>query len=120
MIVKATVNIGGQQVQFEADEKDEMEAMHKVIALSNPHTTCNICNDQGLANKKFTTNKHTGEKGTFTFVNIKCKCGARSSLGEYKTGGYFWKAYEKYEKQSAPATPAGATTTEDESLGNIG
>lgn len=107
MKVIGKVKIGGVVYEFEADEKDELDSLNKVITLANPRMTCNVCKDVGFENKKFTTNKSTTDKGTFTFVNLKCKCGAKSALGQYKTGGYFWKDYEQYQPkaQVAPAQP---------------
>jgi len=96
MNIISKTKVGGVVYEFEADEKDELDSLNKVITLANPRHYCNICKDDGLDNKYFMTNKSTTEKGTFTFVSIKCKCGAKSALGQYKTGGYFWKDYEQY------------------------
>ena len=38
----------------------------------------------------------------YSFVEVRCKtCGARSSLGQYKNGGMFWKEFAKYEGEAA-------------------
>lgn len=98
MIAKALVKLGNISYTFEADEKDPIESLHIVVALANIRKVCNLCKatqDQFY----FTTNKHSGQKGTFTFINVKCgNCDGKSALGQYKTGGYFWKDFEKYEK----------------------
>ena len=87
----AKVNITNK-IQLEIDEKDEMTTLHKAIVLSNPRRICNVCKDES-ATKYFTTNK---DKEGNTYVNMKCACGARSKLGQYKTGGFFWHDYEMY------------------------
>ena len=98
MIAKAIVKLGNTEYEFQADEKDPIDSLHIVIALSSIRRSCNMCN-ASQEEFYFTTNKNTSEKGTFTFVNVKCgKCEARSGLGQYKSGGYFWKDFEKYGK----------------------
>jgi len=94
MIVKSGLKVGGVTYQFEVDEKDEMDALHKAIALASPKSVCTNCNDVGMENKYLATNK---DKEGNTYVNIKCNCGARSKLGRYKVGGFFWNDYEVYE-----------------------
>jgi hypothetical protein len=89
--MKAIVNLG--KITLEIEEKDEMETLHKAIVLSNPRFFCNVCKDRE-AKKYWTTNKDT--EGN-TYVNFACSCGAKSKLGRYKTGGYFWREYEKYD-----------------------
>lgn len=93
MIVKSGLKVGGVTYQFEVDEKDEMDALHKAIALANPKAVCTNCQNADLETKTLTTNK---DKEGNTYVNLKCKCGARSKLGRYKVGGFFWNDYEMY------------------------
>ena len=97
LIVKS--KIGSVIYQFEIEEQKELETLHKAIVLTSPRKKCTVCESIGYENKYLTTNKSKDKEGeTFTYVNCKCaKCGARSSLGQYKAGGYFWKDYEKYE-----------------------
>lgn len=97
MIVKSQVKVGGTVYIFEAEEEKDLDSMHKAIVLGNPRSKCNVCGDEGLESKHFTSNKSAKDGAAYTFVNLKCKCGARSQLGQYKAGGYFWKEYEKYE-----------------------
>jgi hypothetical protein len=95
MIIEATNKIGGKEYKFIIDERVEMEALHRAIVLTNPLDRCHSCGDVGFDNKHYTSNKDT--EGNI-YVNVKCsKCGARSKLGQYKAGGYFWKDYEKYD-----------------------
>ena len=97
VIVKS--KIGSVIYQFEVEEQKELETLHKAIVLTSPRKKCNVCDSIGYENKYLTTNKSKDKEGeTFTYINCKCaKCGSRSSLGQYKAGGYFWKDYEKYE-----------------------
>ena len=94
MKIKCNVKMGGNAYQFNIDERDEMESLHKAIVLTNPKKKCGVCGDIGYENKYFTTNK---DKEGNVYVNVKCKCGARSKLGQYKAGGYFWHEYEVWE-----------------------
>lgn len=93
MIIKSSLKMGSSTYQFEFDEKDELDTLHKSIVLSNPLKTCDACREFGYETKYFTSNKD--QEGN-TYVNVKCKCGASSKLGRYKTGGYFWHKYEVY------------------------
>jgi hypothetical protein len=87
MIAKANIKLGKVSYQFEIDEKDELDTLHKIIVLTNPRRKC-ICGNDDQESMYFTTNK---DKEGNTYVNVKCaKCEARSKLGQYKTGGYFW------------------------------
>lgn len=94
MIIKVNTKLGGNTYQFEVEEKDEMDALQKAIILSNPHRTCGVCQNDDQGEMYFTSNK---DKEGNTYVNVKCKCGARSKLGQYKTGGYFWHNFEIYD-----------------------
>lgn len=93
MISKVNLKLSGVMYQFEFEDKNDIESMHKAIAMSQIRKYCNICN-ANEENFRLVTNKSKG----FTFINIKCKCGAKSGLGQYKEGGYFWKEFETYEK----------------------
>ena len=97
MIAKANLTLGGVSYQFEVEEKDEKETLQKIITLTNPRRTCNVC-QADRESMYFTANKDT--EGN-TYINVKCgKCEARSKLGSYKVGGFFWKDFEKYIKPS--------------------
>jgi hypothetical protein len=102
MIAKVNFQIGGSKYQFEIDEKDEMDTLHKSIVLSSPRKKCTNCGDVGLDAKYLTSNKN---KEGHTFVNVKCgKCGATSKLGQYKAGGYFWHEYDLYKPEESKET----------------
>jgi hypothetical protein len=89
--MKAIVKLS-ERVTLEIDERDEMETLSKAIVLASSKKKCTVClNTEGL---HYTSNK---DKEGNIYVNVKCpKCGARSKLGQYKAGGYFWHDFEQY------------------------
>lgn len=94
MKVKSTLKLGETTYLFETDEMDDKEALHKSIVLANPPKLCTNCNTEGYDTKKLTTNK---DKEGNIYVNIKCQCGAKAKLGQYKAGGFFWhREFEIY------------------------
>ena len=119
MIVKSTVKIGGKVFTFAADEKNEMEALHKAIILGNPRRKCGICGNDNPKKFQFTSNK---DKKGHIYVNVKCYgkvgedkfCEARSKLGQYLVGGYFWHEFEKYIPKASREEPP---VPEEESRG---
>jgi len=97
MKIKVATVVGGIKYELDVEERDELETLHKAIVLANPRKTCTNCKEIGYATKYFTTNK---DKEGNIYINVKCaKCGARSKLGQYKAGGYFWHDYELYERK---------------------
>lgn len=95
--VKAIVQLT-DKITLEIEEQNEMETLAKAVVLSNPRTICNVCGNK--VGFYFTSNK---DKEGNIYVNYKCTCGARSKLGQYKVGGYFWRDFEKWEgKQEEP------------------
>lgn len=106
--MKAIVNLS-DKIRLEIDERNEMETLHKAIVLSNPLRQCEACeNTEGFY---FTTNK---DKEGNIYVNLKCpKCEARSKLGQYKAGGYFWHAFEKFVPKVQTQTNANEPINED-------
>ena len=96
--MKAIIKLG-QNITLEIEEQKELETLHKAIVLANPRNYCNVCQSKGPF--YLTTNKSTTDDGTFTYVNNKCTCGARSKLGQYKASGYFWHEFVKYEPKEA-------------------
>lgn len=99
MIIKTNFKLGGNTYQIEVEEKDELDTLHKAIVLSSPRRYCIVCQKEvNTDDCYFTTNK---DKEGNTYVNVKHSvCGARSKLGLYKSGGYFWHDFEKYEPKN--------------------
>lgn len=47
------------------------------------------------------SNKAKTDDGTFTYIKRRClACGATSTMGEYKEGGFYWKGWEIYKKSN--------------------
>lgn len=99
MIIKTNFKLGDNTYQVEVEEKSELDTLHKIIVLSSPRKYCAVCKKEVPSEELyFTTNK---DKEGNVYVNVKHKaCGSRSKLGQYKTGGYFWHEYEKYEPKN--------------------
>ena len=91
MTTNVKFKLGGVVYELTFDEKDEIETLHKAITLANPPRICDVCNATDVY---FTSNK---DKEGNTYVNVKCKCGARAKLGRYKVGGFFWHRFEVYQ-----------------------
>jgi len=95
--MKATckTRIGQAEYTFEFEEREEMETLHKIAVLSNPRSKCNECGEYGMQSKVLDSNK---DKEGNIYINVVCtKCGAKSKLGQYKAGGWFWHEYKKWE-----------------------
>lgn len=97
MIAKTGFKMGNVSYQFEIDEKDEMESLHRAIILGNPPTVCDICQNNDSAKMKLTSNK---DKEGNIYVKVRCTCGAEAKLGQYKAGGFFWHDFKIYVKDS--------------------
>jgi C1A family cysteine protease len=105
MIVKSSIKLGGKNYVFEATDNVEMEALHKAIVLAHPRGTCNECGNSEKELFDYTSNK---DKEGNVYVNVKCYgmteqgnvCDAKSKLGQYKNGGYFWHNFERYVPQN--------------------
>lgn len=91
-IIVSTV-IGETKYNFHIDEQKDIEALHKAAVLGSPRKYCPHCKN----NKYFQLISNKDKEGN-TYVNIRCKnCGAKSKLGQYKVGGYFWREFEQYK-----------------------
>lgn len=91
MKITTEFTLGRAKYTMETEEKDDMDTLHKAIVLSNPRRKCNNCNE---INKIYLTSNKDREGNIY--INVKCACGAKSKLGRYKTGGYFWHEFELY------------------------
>jgi hypothetical protein len=90
--------LGDVVYTFEITEDKELDTLHKIAVLGNPPTECNCCGVDDASMFKMISNK---DKDANTYVNVKCKnCGADAKLGLYKSGGFFWHDFKKYERQS--------------------
>lgn len=95
MKVISETQIGTAKFTFEVEEPKELEAMNKAIVLANPPKYCGLCGNR----QYFTLDTNKDKEGNI-YVNMKClgkDCYAKAKLGSYKTGGYFWHKFVKYE-----------------------
>ena len=100
----------GTKLEIDVEDKDEREAIAKALFFTAPDY-CGLCKSTNII---WQTNKAKDAKGdSFTYIKRFClACKAQSTAGEYKDGGFFWKRWEIYQGNSAPAavTPPAQTT----------
>jgi len=97
MRIEVTTKIGDVVYKYHIEESNDIESLHKAIVLGNPPTFCPLCKNDNWF--EMNSNK---DKDANIYVNIRCKkCNAKSKLGQYKAGGYFWHQYEIYKKSNA-------------------
>ncbi len=104
MTMKAQVKMG-TNVTLNIDGDKDMDVLNRAITFGCPPRVCDVCKGTSVYP---TTNR---DKEGNIYVNIKCTCGARAKLGQYKTGGFFWHRFEAYvppnaQSQAAPAKPS--------------
>ena len=93
MIAKVNVKFGDSSYQFEVEEKDQMDTLHKIIVLGNPPRKCNECGES----EKLSLDTNKDKEGN-TYINAVCgNCRAKAKLGRYKTGGFFWHDYQQWQ-----------------------
>uniref|UniRef100_A0A6M3LE97 Uncharacterized protein n=1 Tax=viral metagenome TaxID=1070528 RepID=A0A6M3LE97_9ZZZZ len=96
MKIKLTKLIGNSTLEVESDKQDIKSALAEVLLFTQP----DICGKCGSDKIEFITNKAVTDEGTFIYVKRRCLneiCKATSTMGEYKGGGQFWKAWEIYQ-----------------------
>lgn len=92
MKIKIKTRIGSTEYEMDFEEKNDMETLHLAAVLGNPRRKCTCDNTSS-----FVLDSNKDKEGNI-YVNVVClKCYAKSKLGQYKTGGYFWHGFEKYE-----------------------
>lgn len=103
MNIKINKKISNASIQIEIDEKEEKDAMAKMTFW----TTDDVCLHEQSGKRCYSksivwdSNKAKTENGTFTYIKRRClTCGATSTMGEYKEGGFFWKPWEIFRKDN--------------------
>lgn len=94
----------GIEYTFEIEEEKAVDALALAGTFSSMPSQCKMCQSEDV---HLSANKAKG----FTFVKVICeKCNARSQLGQYKEGGFFWKSWENYnppeKKDETASSPA--------------
>jgi len=102
MEIKVTKKLGeNTTVEFKSTEPEFKKAMCEIVPFTQPDY-CSLCKSTKIM---YETNKSTTDKGTFIYIKRRClQCQAQSTLGEYKGGGYFWKAFEIYQPKEQGVT----------------
>lgn len=95
MKIEIKKKVGDSEFVFQVEEDKDIDALFAAGTVASTPTKCGIC---GSENVQLEGNKAKG----YTFVKVVCKdnaCSARSQLGQYKDGGFYWKAWEKFSPQ---------------------
>ncbi len=97
MDIKVKKQLQNSMLEINIEEKEDKEALAKALVFTQPDY-CPLCKGKNIA---WEANKVNTDDGTFTYIKRKClnkDCLASSTLGEYKSGGFFWKPWEIYKK----------------------
>ena len=99
MQIEVTTKLGNTQYKFLIDEKDQKEALLSAAVFGNIPHYCHECK-----NTDFFDLAGNKDKDANVYIASLCKkCGAKANLGSYKSGGFFWKKFEKYVKPGESA-----------------
>ncbi len=91
MKVNITKKLGNTTYSFQIEEGKDLDALVSAGFLASMPEICEFCKSTNLV---LSSNKAKG----FTFIKVVCReCRAKSQLGQYKDGGFFWKTFEKYQ-----------------------
>jgi len=98
MRAKVNAKIGEATYQFEVEEQTDKETLNRIITLGNPPRKCDVCGNE--EDNYLDSNK---DKEGNIYIKMVCRaCKANANLGTYKTGGFFWKQYEQWNKDYQP------------------
>lgn len=96
--MEINVKIGNTELKF--DGKNFEDVIKDAGALSQA-TQCGLCKSKNLGlDYRCAKGKDGTENAgkSFDYYSIKClDCTAKAELGEYQTGGFFLKKWEKYD-----------------------
>jgi len=97
MQIKVKKQLGKAILEIDIEERNDKEAIAKALVFTQPDY-CSLCKGNNVI---WIQNKaNTEDGGSYVYIKRKClnpKCLAESTLGEYKSGGYFWKPWEIYQ-----------------------
>jgi hypothetical protein len=104
MEISINKKIDNNLLQIKIEERDDKEALARAIFFLEKDV-CLFQKSDGTRcysdNIVWETNKAKTDNGTFTYIKRRClKCGATSTAGEYKEGGFFWKNWEQFKKDN--------------------
>ena len=96
--MKIKINVGDAQLEF--DGRDFKEAIKEAGAFTQA-TQCGLCKSKEVSlNYRVAKGKEGTENAgkSFEFYEAACaKCSARASFGEYQSGGFYLKKWEKID-----------------------
>lgn len=105
MNIKIQKQIQNTKLDIEIEDRSDKEALAKALFFAAPDK-CGLCEGQ---NVYWNANKSKDDKGqSFTYIKRVCanpNCQAASTMGEYQTGGFFWKKWEIYHQNNQPKNP---------------
>jgi hypothetical protein len=102
MDIKVTVPVNGTRWEVLIQERDPRDAFVWATLLSEP-AICGACQGTDLvwSTRKV---KDAKQNATYTYISRQCrKCRAQSDVGEYQTGGFFWKPWRKVQPRVVDA-----------------
>lgn len=93
--------VGRADYTIAVEESKEMETLLTMAVLGNPPHYCNLCENKEV----FKLDGNKDKEGNI-YINVFCKkCQAKAKLGQYKTGGYFWHKFVKWEGSKKEDVP---------------
>ena len=82
-------------------EGEDLKVLLDMAVLGNPPHSCDCCDNK--KNFKLDGNK---DRDSNIYINTVCLgCGAKAKLGLYKSGGYFWHQFKKWEGSQSTNEP---------------
>lgn len=100
MKIEVTKQFNTSAMKITIEDSDMKKCLQKALVYTQPDV-CGLCKSTEI---RWDTNKAQTDDGEFIYVKRICrKCGATSTMGDYKGGGNFWKQWEeRYVKGTKP------------------
>lgn len=119
-MLKANISkkIGDVEYSFQVEEERGKNLLANASFFGDIPSKCGVC---GSENVHLNMNKAKAKDGSgeYTYLKVICKdCNARSQLGEYKSGGYFWKNWEEYKIPSKSSDSYNTDNNEEDDYDN--
>jgi hypothetical protein len=102
--MKIKINIGKAQLEFEGRDYKEVSKEASAFAQA---TKCGCCQSTNVAIDFHSAVAKKGQNvgQSFDYYAVKCMdCWAKAQLGQFKTGGWFVKKWEKFESNRTQNT----------------
>lgn len=95
MKVGVDVTMGQTTYHFEFEGSNEKEVMAKAFTFGNPPTYNKDTKNSDP--NSFALGANKDKDGNIYIYVVDKKTGHKANLGTYKSGGYFWKDFEKWD-----------------------